>query len=186
MAEARYHQHTPKEEPVEVLERRTAELSRERPESEEEVLNVVLFQIGSERAAIPAEYVGEVVSPVNRPTRVPGTPDFVLGVVNLRGRIVACLDIGAFLGIASSFVDSLPFMLLTAFDDIEVGIAADDVSEVISVPAAKIEPPSSVLNAESARFIKGILYVNKHPLSLVDLEGLIRCDRIERLREDAK
>jgi len=171
------------EEPQEVLEQRALELSQERPEAQQEALKVLLFRIGREHAGLSAEYVREVVRPQNPPARVPGTPDFVLGLVNLRGRIVACLDVGQFLGIKSRFAHSLPFMVVITYEDLEMGIAVDEVSAVMDVPTSEIEPPSSALSAERARFIKGVFYVRKRPLSLIDLESLVHSDQISQLRE---
>lgn len=182
MDNARDGKRTPAEEPKELLDQRAAELSQVRGEPQQETLRVVQLRIGREHAAVPAECVQEVASPVPKPTRVPGTPSFLLGVVNLRGKILACLDLGEFLGVASAFSDSVPYMLVVRHDDFEVGIAADDVSDVMAVPVANIDPPTSVLNSERARFIRGVFYVDGRALALVDLQSLTRSERMRSLR----
>lgn len=185
MANAEYHKPSPVEEPYEVLVQRAAELSREKVMVEPETLRVAVFRIGRENAGIPAEYAQEVIWPIKQLTRVPGTPDFVLGVINLRGNILACLDLGIFLGIDAISLDSLTRMLLIRYDNVEMGVAIDEVSEVIDVPITDIDPPSSILNAERARFIKGVFYVEQRPLSLISIESLMHSERITSLREGA-
>ena len=185
MANAEYHKRSPVEEPYEVLVQRAVELGREKVMVERETLKVVLFRIGRENAGISAEYVQEVACPVKQLTRVPGTPDFVLGVINLRGNIVACLDLGVFLGIDPISLDSLTCMLLITYDNIEMGVAIDGVSKVIDLPVAEIDPPLSILSAERARFIRGIFYIEQRPLSLINIESLMHSERIVGLREGA-
>jgi purine-binding chemotaxis protein CheW len=108
------------------------------------VLRLLTFALANERYAIEARHVREVVR-LTAYVPVPGAPDFLLGVMNLRGEVLAVVDLRKFLGAAARGVSDLARVLVLGGDRAEFGILADAAHEVVAVPADAVhEPPPSV------------------------------------------
>ncbi|MGH7820352.1 MAG: chemotaxis protein CheW [Candidatus Binatia bacterium] len=109
-----------------------------------EVLEILAFALGSERYAVGTRYVREVVRLVDF-TPVPGAPEFVLGVTNLRGAILAITDLRRFFGVPQTGLTDLSRVIVLGGARAEIGVLADEAPELRALPAAEIlEPPESV------------------------------------------
>jgi purine-binding chemotaxis protein CheW len=127
-----------------VLEERARALARPAAAADAGVLHLVTFALASERYGIEARHVRAVVR-LSDYTPVPGAPDFLLGVVNLRGELLAVVDLRKFLGAAVRGVSDLSRVLVLGGDRAEFGILADEAHEVRVLPAdAILDPPASV------------------------------------------
>src|SRR5829696_6942259 len=89
----------------------------------------VIFRLGAGRYGVSARLVREV-QPLAGYTPLPGTPRFVLGLINLRGRLLAALDIRPLLGSPASPPSSSAALLIVSASGIEIGLLADEVIEV--------------------------------------------------------
>src|SRR5512136_473784 len=76
-------------------------------------------------------------------TSVPGTPDYILGIINLRGKIIPIVDLRRKFGMESKAQTSETCIIVVHVQGVEVGTVVDRVSEVLSIPAEDIEPPPS-------------------------------------------
>ena len=123
----------------EVLEERARQLARvpEEPARAGEVLELVGFVLAGERYAIESRFVREVAR-LTRFTPVPGTPDFVLGVTNLRGEILALFDLRHLLGIVTEGVTDLGRIVVLGEHRREFGLLADAASEILYVAGASL------------------------------------------------
>jgi purine-binding chemotaxis protein CheW len=123
----------------EVLEERARQLARvpEEPARAGEVLELVGFVLAGERYAIESRFVREVAR-LTRFTPVPGTPDFVLGVTNLRGEILALFDLRHLLGIVTEGVTDLGRIVVLGEHRREFGLLAEAASEILYVPGASL------------------------------------------------
>ncbi|HVT12295.1 MAG TPA: chemotaxis protein CheW, partial [Fimbriimonadaceae bacterium] len=88
-------------------------------------------------------------------TSVPQTPDFVKGVMNLRGQIVPILDLRVRFGLPAEDHAKTRIVIVN-INDITAGLIVDAVSEVLRLPDSKIEPPSALLSSIAADCITGI------------------------------
>lgn len=109
-----------------------------------EVLETLTFALGHERYALESKHVREVVRLVDF-TPVPGAPEFLLGVMNLRGEILAIADLRKFFGVPKQGLTDLARVVVLGADRAELGVLADEAHElrVLSV-AELLEPPGSV------------------------------------------
>lgn len=115
---------------------------------------LVLFRLAGEDYGIDVDYVREIIT-WQQATRVPRTPPFVEGIINLRGHIIPVLDLRRRLGLPEGERDRSTRVVVVELDGTVVGLVVDAVSEVVRLPAATVEPPAEVL-AVDASFIEGI------------------------------
>ena len=139
-----------------------------------EMMQVVAFSLANETYGIATEFVKEV-QPLRNVTPVPCTPDFVVGVVNVRGSIYSVIDIRNFLGAPKKEITDLTKVILVDAAGLEVGILADDVSGATSIAVSEIKPPLAAQSAAKDEFIQG---VTPKMLIILNLEALLRDNRI--------
>ena len=118
-------------------------------------VHLVCFRIGKETYGVDISTVREIVR-VQEMTRVPGTPEFMLGVVNLRGRILSVVDLGHRLGIAPSTVDGSSRILVTHLEGVSVGFLVDAATEVTKLSSEQIEPPPGFTGSTQLDYLEGV------------------------------
>lgn len=139
-----------------VLEERARRLSEvPEPARRSEMLEVTSFTRGDERYAIESRYVREVVRFVHH-SRVPGCPDYVLGVVNVRGEIVMLVDLRRFFEPRSEAPAASSRIVVCGIDEAEIAIAVDAVDEVAEIDPSTLQAPSANLFANAATLIRGV------------------------------
>jgi purine-binding chemotaxis protein CheW len=117
------------------------------------------FLLGKEVFAMDIRTVREIIQ-VGPMTTVPLMPDFVRGVINLRGAVVPVIDLHARFGRAAAQIGKktciVIFDAVREGERVELGLLVDAVSEVIEIPAEQIEPPPSFGSAVRRDFIQGM------------------------------
>jgi purine-binding chemotaxis protein CheW len=110
-------------------------------------------------------------------TRIPHTPDYVLGVINLRGAVVPILDLRRRFGLEA--IDFGPTTVVIVMrvgsgrDERTVGVVVDAVSEVYNVEAADTKPPPDVCGSIDTVFVKALATLEEKMLILLDIDRLI-------------
>jgi purine-binding chemotaxis protein CheW len=145
------------EEKLAVLKTRAQHLARPLEEAEAVglQLEVIEFHLSAEPYALPSTSVREVY-PLKGLTPLPCTPPFVLGVMNVRGRILPVVDLSSLLGLTKQRLSEQSTVILMRAGELEVGIVTDLVIGVRSLPLATIHPPLSTLTTSRARYLRGI------------------------------
>lgn len=148
---------------------------RVQEKAEAPVSQWVTFQVDDETYGINVMQVQEVIRlPEIAP--VPGAPDSVMGIINLRGNVVTVIDARKRFGLASKKADEATRIVIIETQQQVVGILVDNVSEVVELRATEIEAAPSVGNSKSARFIAGVFSRNGELLILVDVDKLLTPD----------
>lgn len=140
--------------------------------SNDAVLQCVTFRLDEETYGINVMQVQEVLR-VTEIAPVPGAPDYVLGIINLRGNVVTVIDTRERLGLGSKERDESTRIVIIEADKLVVGILVDAVAEVVDLPVSEIESPPSVGNDESSKYIQGVVSRDGELLILVDLNKLL-------------
>jgi len=125
------------------------------PEAAQPPRAVVEFSMGQERYAIDLGWVREVLA-LRELTPLPGTPAFVAGIVNVRGRVVAVLDLKAFFELPAKGLPDLDRVLVIGDDAVEFALLADAVHGVRMLPTADIQAPPATLTGVRARYLAGV------------------------------
>ena len=123
--------------------------------AEGETLEAVEFELAGETYAIPLAQVREV-GPLHDLTPVPGTPAFILGIINLRGEIRTVIDLKKFFDLPDAGLTQLNQILLLEHDDLQLGILADAIRGVRHLPLADLQPGLPTLTDIRADYLRGV------------------------------
>ena len=139
----------------------------------EPVSRWVTFRLESETYGIDVMQIREVLrSPEISP--VPGAPSYVLGIINLRGNVVAIIDTRSRFGLPSNqTIDDASRILILEAGDYVVGFLVDSVSEVAELRNEKIESAPDTGSGEASRFITGLYNRKEGLLILLDASRLL-------------
>ena len=143
-----------------------------------EMLQLVTFNLGSEEFALDILLVQEINRRVEI-TKVPKTPEFVEGVINLRGKIVPVLDLRKRFGLVGHEFTAQSRIIVVNIDNRVLGLLVDSVSEVLQIPAHTIEPPPPLVAGIDAAYIKGIGKFEDRLLTLLYLGTILSKKKIE-------
>jgi purine-binding chemotaxis protein CheW len=132
----------------------------------------VTFHLEEEKYGVPVEQVKEVLR-YTEITPVPGAPDYVLGIINLRGNVVTILDTRKRFALEDREPDDETRFVILEVADQTVGILVDSVSEVMRLRQTEIEHAPNVGNDESSKYIQGVASRESNLLILVDLDKLL-------------
>jgi purine-binding chemotaxis protein CheW len=132
------------------------EEKKELEETQEEMLEeeeqFVIFKLENQEYAVPIENVQEIVRVPEELTRVPKTPDFVEGVINLRGSVLPVIDLRKRFDLPEKQRDDHQRILVFVFDNISIGFIVDSVSEVLKIPKSVIQKSPEILGERTKIF----------------------------------
>ena len=133
------------------------------------------FEIDNEEYGVDISNVIEIIT-MSAITWVPETPDFLKGVINLRGSIVPVIDARLRFEKAQKEYDSLTCIIVVEYENYTVGVIVDTVNEVMFIPEDKISlPPNAKLKYQN-KFIKSIGKVGKDVQLLLDVDKFLFLD----------
>ncbi|WP_332739115.1 chemotaxis protein CheW [Hydrogenophaga sp.] len=140
-----------------ILRARAQALARppENSRTTEATLELLEFHLARERYAVETRYVREV-HPLKHLTPLPSTPPFVLGIVNVRGRILPVFDIRKFFGLSENGLTDLHRIILVGGNDLELGLLADISVGVLTIAAGSVQPPPPTFTGIGTQYLKGI------------------------------
>ncbi len=144
------------------------------------VLQQLTFTLAGEEYGIDILSVREIRA-WSRVTRIPQTPDYVLGVLNLRGAIVPVVDLRLRFGLSREGYDGATVTVVVAVGERLYGIVADAVADVFDAPEGKIKPVPELGAVVDTRFLKGLVGDGERMIMLLDVERLMRPDEVEAL-----
>ncbi|HWF40040.1 MAG TPA: chemotaxis protein CheW [Candidatus Acidoferrales bacterium] len=136
-------------------------------------LQIVGFQIGAETFGLPIAAVREIIR-VPEITAVPNVPDHIVGVINLRGKIVPVIDLPKRFGAAPSERNAKNRIVVAELDGRSVGLIVHSASEVLRLPQSKIESPQDLFSDSSIDYVSGVGKLNGRLVILLDLQKIAR------------
>jgi purine-binding chemotaxis protein CheW len=132
----------------------------------------VVFKVAQSEYLLPSETVLQMES-FSGATPVPGAPSYVIGIVQIRGRVVPVVDLrlrfGA--GVGETVLDNR--IVVGQYGDRVVGLLVDSAREVVKVTAAQLKPPPPILNHQASGFVKAVVQVGSRVMMLVDFARVI-------------
>jgi purine-binding chemotaxis protein CheW len=139
---------------------------------DDEVLQYVTFRLDDETYGINVMQIQEVLR-YSEIAPVPGSPDYVLGIINLRGNVVTVIDTRRRFGLNDADItDSSRIVVMESADQV-MGILVDSVAEVVYLKSSEIEAAPNVGSEESARFIQGVCNRNGELIILVEFDKML-------------
>jgi purine-binding chemotaxis protein CheW len=137
----------------------------------EELLQLVSFHIGGEEFGLDILRVQEIIR-IQDLTRVPNSPDFVDGVINLRGKVIPVVALRKRFGLEQLAHDKQTRIVVVEVNGTVLGFIVDSVSEVLRVPASTIEPPPRLGKVER-EYVSGVGKLDNRLLILLDVDRLM-------------
>ena len=147
--------------------------------------HIVGFRIGRESFGVPIRLVHEIVR-IPEITAVPEAPDYVEGVINLRGKIVPVVDLRKRFGEKEIKTTRKNRILVAEVDRKMVGLIVDTASEVMKIPETEIEQPPNVFEEGDLQYVTGVGKLNGRLIILIDLTRVLQKGELRRLAEVAE
>ncbi|KLI16091.1 chemotaxis protein CheW [Brachyspira hyodysenteriae] len=144
----------------------------------EDSTNLVTFRLGSGEYAIDIMQAKEIIK-MEKITLIPNAPDFVEGVINLRGNIIPIIDLKKRFNLEETEGDKNTGIIIVKIEDVDMGIITDSISKVVSISNSDIQPPPPMLSGIGQKYIKGVGKLEDKLLVVLDLEKLFTTDEEE-------
>lgn len=135
----------------------------------------LLFRIGDEIYGIEIAMVQEIITVIPI-TQVPSTPNFIKGIINLRGDILSIVDVRLRFHMMEREYDDLTCIIVVERDGEKIGLLVDEVHEVKFITKANLAPPPNAKLAYQNQFIRSLGHVDDEVVLLVDAEDLLNYD----------
>ena len=118
-------------------------------------------------------------------TKVPNSPDFVEGVINLRGRVIPVIDLRTRLHLVRKQYDKDTRIIVVEINKKTIGFIVDAVSEVLRIPTNITEAPPAIVSGIDSEFIKSVGKLEDRLLILIDLNKILLQEETAKLQEVA-
>ncbi|MGC4375657.1 chemotaxis protein CheW [Fictibacillus sp. Mic-4] len=143
---------------------------------------VIVFQLNDEEYGVDVHQVKSIerVLPI---TRIPRTPDFIKGVINLRGIVTPILNLRSRFNMEEIETNENTRIIIVTVDMMEVGLIVDGANDVIDIPVDAIEPPPEVVGGVCAEYIEGVAKLENRLLILLNLEKVLNQQELNQLEQ---
>lgn len=143
-------------------------------------LQFVIFKLGKEEYGVNIMQVQEI-GPYEEPVKVPNTPSFVEGVMNLRGSVIPVISLKKRFNIPGQEIDENTRTIVINFGERQIAFIVDDASEVLTLDEADIQEPPEIIAGVDRRYITGIGKQEDRLLIILDLSFLLSEQEREQL-----
>ncbi len=133
----------------------------------------LVFAVGEKEFALKIRYIIEIV-PLLPVTELPNMPDYILGIVNLRGRGIPVIDARIRFGIESIEYNEKTSIIVLQLDESYYGLIVDGVREVITIPQDSIEPAIGFKSMQGDRFVDGLSKSGENVKILLNIHKVIQ------------
>jgi purine-binding chemotaxis protein CheW len=121
---------------------------------------------------VPITQVQEIIT-MTRPTQLPQAPDFVEGIINLRGKIIPIIDLKKRFQMGNSDITRDTRSVVVEVEGQTVGIIVDEVSEVLRLASSDIEPAPAIIGGITAEYLTGVGKIDGRLLILLDMNKIL-------------
>ncbi|MCQ6962375.1 chemotaxis protein CheW [Methanolobus chelungpuianus] len=158
-----------------------ADMSFEGKGKAADLLQLVVFELGGEEFGVEIMNVQEIIR-MPEMTQIPQSPDFVEGVINLRGRIIVVVNLSKRFNLQSRVADENSRIIVVEVGKTVVGMIVDSVNEVLRIPKSGVEPaPELVMSKVSKNYLKGVGKIDKRLLILLDLARVLTLEEVAEI-----
>jgi purine-binding chemotaxis protein CheW len=148
-----------------------------------EELKVIVFNLGSEQYGVEVDKV-KTIERMMPMTRVPKTPKFVKGVINLRGVVVPVIDLRGRFGLKETEYTNDTRIIIVNAENLEVGLIVDAASDVIDLDADGIVDPPEVVGGVKAKYLRGVAKLaDDRLLVMLNLSEVLNRSEIVQLEQ---
>jgi purine-binding chemotaxis protein CheW len=152
-------------------------MSEKNKQANDPILQWVTFHLEDEVYGMNVMQVQEVLR-ITEIAPVPGAPDYVLGIINLRGNVVTVIDTRRRFGLIPHEIDDMTRIIVVEVNGNVIGMLVDSVAEVVYLHQSEIDTAPNVSNDDSSRFIQGVSSRDEKLLILVDVDKFLTEEEI--------
>ncbi|GAB3790618.1 chemotaxis protein CheW [Virgibacillus kimchii] len=145
-------------------------------------MKVVAFLMGEQQYGIPIENVLGIEK-LHTITSMPGTSDFIKGVINLRGDITPVLDLKQRLQLGETEHRDQTRILIVTMNEMQVGLMVDAATDVMDIDSAIVEDAPEMINGVKESFLHGVAKLEDKLLILLDLEYVLHFEEVNEINE---
>jgi len=149
-----------------------------------ELLQLVSFMVDKEEFGVNILCVQEI-NRLMEITRVPNVPDFVEGVINLRGRVIPVINLRTKLKMPKIERDNNTRIIVVEVDGKTIGFIVDSVKEVLRIPTSITEPPPEMVTGVNSDYIMAVAKLEDRLITLLNLEKILSNSEKEKLQDVA-
>lgn len=139
------------------------------------LMELATFYVGDTLCGIDILTIQEINKHVDV-TDVPQSPEYVQGVLNLRGKIVTVIDLGKKLGLSSIVQGENNSNIIVDSNDEHIGFVVDKISDVMTAESDKIEPAPANIGGVQGKFFKGVFKTEKSLIGVLDVNEVLKDD----------
>ena len=140
------------------------------------------FHLAGEDYGIDIAFVTEIIG-IQKITEVPDMPDFVKGVINLRGKVIPVMDVRLRFKLSERAYDERTCIVVVDINSTAVGLVVDQVNEVADIPEKDVEPPPRTTKGTSSRYLKGMGKVDDEVRILLNVDKLLYDEELDQLKQ---
>ncbi len=144
-------------------------------------IQVACFRLGEDVYALDIMRIKEIIRP-QKLSHVPKAPSFMDGVINLRGTVIAVIDLRKRFDMPQREIDSASRLLIVRVAGQAMGLVVDDVTEVVTVPVKDLKPPPRVSEGNIHEYLLGVCLVQESMVMLLNLDKLLSPQEISQLK----
>ena len=145
---------------------------------------LITFILGEEKYGLDILKVRELISFPEGLTRIPGMPDFIIGMFNLRGLVIPVMDLRKKFKMSSEERHEFSVIIIVEVDNKNIGLTVDSVSDVIFVKEEDIQETTDLAVNVDTNFIKGVAKTKDEMVILLDIDFLLSKEEFDTLLED--
>lgn len=146
---------------------------REAPHGEDTQKDKYLtFLLATEDYGLEIRYVTEIIG-IQQITKVPDMPNFIKGVINLRGKVIPVMDMRARFNLPVREYDDRTCVIVVTLQEQALGLVVDRVNEVVDIPAGQVELPPTSAKGSAGHYIQGIGKVGEEVKVLLEVDRLL-------------
>jgi len=149
---------------------------------ESEVIQFVSFMLDDVEYGVDILSVHEILR-YPEITRLPNTPNFIKGVINLRGNVLPVVDVRLRFGFPKGNITDLTRIIVVETGGKQVGLLVDNVYQVVRIPVVNVDPPSDLITGVSEEFISGIGRLKDRLIVLLNMSHIIFLEEKETVQE---
>ncbi len=147
-----------------------------------EVVQLVSFMLDEVEYGVDILSVHEILR-YPEMTRLPNTPKFIKGVINLRGNVLPVVDVRLRFGFPKGSITDLTRIIVVETGGKQVGLLVDNVYQVVRIPVANVDPPSELMTGVSEEFISGIGRLKDRLIVLLNMSHIIFLEEKDMAKE---
>ena len=146
-------------------------------------MQLVVFDLEKEEYGVEISQVREIIK-MEEISKIPRAPDYIEGVINLRGQVTTVISLRKKFGLAEKEVDQYTRIIVAEVDGLTLGITVDAVNEVLKLPLKDIEAtPAIVANDVDTKYLRGVGKLDDRLLILLDIRRIMNDDETEEINQ---